>query len=124
MSLNYGKKNLKNFIDIIARVFISSIFINALPTMIFDFSYNSKYINSAGIYAFLSPFLLFSSIILIIIGVCFFILRKASNLGPILLLVFLIPTTFIIHVFAFPDIGAIIRNLSIIGVLIITILRD
>ena len=124
MFFNLRKKNLNNFIDIIARVFISSIFINALPTMIFDFSYNSKYINSTGIYQFLSPFLLFSSITLIIIGICFFIFRKASNLGPIILLVFLIPTTFIIHVFAFPDVGAIIRNLSIIGVLIITIIRD
>ena len=124
MFLNLGKKNLNNFIDTIARVFISSIFINALPTMIFDFSYNSKYINSAGIYKSLSSLFLFSSIVLIIIGVCFFIFKKESNLGPIILLVFLIPTTFIIHVFAFPDIGAIIRNLSIIGVLIITILRD
>ena len=124
MFLNLGNKNLNNFIDTIARVFISSIFINALPTMIFDFSYNSKYINSAGIYKSLSSLFLFSSIVLIIIGVCFFIFKKESYLGPIILLVFLIPTTFIIHVFAFPDIGAIIRNLSIIGVLIITILRD
>ncbi|MBO8232385.1 DoxX family membrane protein [Prochlorococcus marinus XMU1402] len=124
MFFNLRKKNLINFIDTIARVFISSIFINALPTMIFDFSYYSRYINSTGINELLSPFLLFSSITLIIIGIFLFIFRKASNLGPIILLVFLIPTTFIIHVFAFPDIGAIIRNLSIIGVLIITILRD
>ena len=124
MFFNLSRKNLKNFIDTIARVFISSIFINALPKMIFDFSYNAKYISSTGIYQFLSPFLLFSAIVLIIIGIYFFILRKKSNMGPIILLVFLIPTTFIIHVFAFPDIGAIIRNISIIGVLIITILRN
>lgn len=123
MFFNLNKINLTNFIETTARVFISSIFINALPTKIFRFKRNVDYISSTGIPEFLSPFLLVCSIALIIIGTFMFVFRKESNLGPILLLVFLIPTTLVIHVFSSPHMGGVTRNLVLIGGLIITLIR-
>ena len=123
MFFNLRKKNLTNFMDTIARVFISSIFINALPTKIFSFERNLDYISSAGIPEFLSPFFLICAILIILIGTFLFIFRKKSNLGPILLLVFLIPATLIFHVFAFPHMGGVTRNLVLIGGLIIALIR-
>ena len=123
MFFNLRNKNLKNFLDIMARTFISSIFINALPTKIFSFQRNVDYISSTGIPEFLSPFFLICAILLILIGTFLFVFRKKSNLGPLLLLIFLIPTTLIFHVFAFPHMGGVTRNLVIIGGLIIALIR-
>ena len=123
MFFNTTQINSKNFIDIIGRTFISSIFINALPSMIFRFKRNVNYISSTGIPEVFSTFFLICAIILIIIGTFLFIFRRNSNLGPIILLFFLIPTTLIFHVFAFPHMGGLTRNLVIIGGLIISLIR-
>ena len=63
------------------------------------------------------------AIICLILGSGFFIFGEDQKIGAIFLLLFLIPTTIIFHVFPFHQ-RAVFMNLGLIGGLIITALRE
>tara|TARA_B100000161_G_scaffold222101_1_gene167484 strand:- start:133 stop:312 length:180 start_codon:yes stop_codon:yes gene_type:complete len=56
-------------------------------------------------------------------GSGFFIFGENQKIGSVFLLLFLIPTTIIFHVFPFNQ-KAVLMNLGLIGGLIITAIRD
>ena len=121
--LTIRNKSIKNFLDFIARVAISSIFISAIPGKLAAFSKTVEYISSKGIPDPFASILLVGAIICLILGSGFFIFGEDQKIGAIFLLVFLIPTTIIFHVFPFHQ-RAVFMNLGLIGGLLITALRE
>ena len=63
------------------------------------------------------------AIICLILGSGFFIFGENQKIGSIFLLLFLIPTTIIFHIFPFHH-KAVLMNLGLMGGLIITALRE
>ena len=121
--LTIRNKSTKNFLDFIARVSISSIFISAIPGKLTGFSKTVGYISSKGIPDPFASILLVGAIICLILGSGFFIFGDDQKIGAIFLLLFLIPTTIIFHVFPFHQ-RAVFMNLGLIGGLLITALRE
>ena len=121
--LTIRNKSAKNFLDFIARVAISSIFISAIPGKLTGFSKTVEYISSKGIPEPIASILLVGAIICLILGSGFFIFGEDQKIGAIFLLLFLIPTTIIFHVFPFQQ-RAVFINLGLIGGLLITALRE
>ena len=118
----YKNKGIKSFLDFFSRVSISAIFISAIPDKITDFERTVDYINSKGIPEPISSVLLIGAIICLILGSAFFIFGENQKIGSIFLLLFLIPTTIIFHVFPFHQ-RAVFMNLGLIGGLIIAAIR-
>ena len=114
--------DLKQFysLNFLGRLFLSAIFINAIPGKITNFSAQAQYITSRGFPEPISKLLLFAAIILLILGSVLIIFTKKIKLGCSLLLIFLIPTTIVFHLLPFQYL-AIARNLSLMGGLIIAI---
>ena len=121
--LTIRNKSTKNFLDFIARVAISSIFISAIPGKLTGFSKTVEYISSKGIPDPIASILLVGAIICLVLGSGFFIFGEDQKIGAIFLLLFLIPTTIIFHVFPFQQ-RAVFINLGLIGGLLITALRE
>ena len=119
----YKNKSVKSFLDFFSRVSISAIFISAIPSKINGFAGTVEYISSKGIPSPISSILLVGAIICLCLGSGFFIFGKNQKIGSVFLLLFLIPTTLIFHVFPFHQ-RAILVNLGLIGGLIITALRE
>ena len=116
-------KSIKSFLDFISRVSISAIFISAIPSKVNDFERTVEYISSKGIPNSISSILLVGAIICLILGSGFFIFGENQKIGSIFLLLFLIPTTIIFHIFPFHQ-KAVLMNLGLMGGLIITALRE
>ena len=119
----FKNKSIKSLLDFFSRVSISAIFISAIPGKINGFKKTVEYISSKGIPDPISSILLVGTIICLILGSGFFIFGKNQKIGSVFLLLFLIPTTIIFHVFPF-DQRAVFMNLALIGGLIITALRE
>ena len=121
---NYFLKNkhIKSSLDFFARVSISAIFISAIPSKITNFERTVEYISSKGIPDPISSILLVGAIICLILGSGFFIFGDNQKIGSVFLLLFLIPTTIIFHVFPFHE-RALFMNLGLIGGLIIAATR-
>jgi len=115
-------KSIKSFLDFFSRVLISAIFISALPGKLNGFERTVEYISSKGIPDPISSILLVGAIICLILGSGFFIFGENQKIGSIFLLLFLIPTTIIFHIFPFHQ-KAVLMNLGLMGGLIITALR-
>ena len=115
-------RSIKSFLDFFSRVSISAIFISAIPGKINGFERTVEYISSKGIPDPISSILLVGAIICLILGSGFFIFGENQKIGSVFLLLFLIPTTIIFHVFPFHQ-RAVLMNLGLIGGLIITALR-
>ena len=116
-------KSIKSFLDFFSRVSISAIFISAIPGKINGFARTVEYISSKGIPPTISSFLLVGAIICLILGSGFFIFGKNQKIGAVFLLLFLIPTTIIFHMFPFHH-RAVYMNLGLMGGLIISALRE
>jgi uncharacterized membrane protein YphA (DoxX/SURF4 family) len=116
-------KSIKSFLDFFSRVSISAIFITAIPGKINGFERTVEYISSKGIPEPISSILLVGSIICLILGSGFFIFGENQKIGSVFLLIFLIPTTIIFHIFPFHQ-KAVLMNLALIGGLIISALRE
>ena len=116
-------KSIKSFLDFFSRVSISAIFITAIPGKINGFERTVEYISSKGIPEPISSILLVGSIICLILGSGFFIFGENQKIGSDFLLIFLIPTTIIFHIFPFHQ-KAVLMNLALIGGLIISALRE
>ena len=119
----FKNKSIKSFLDFFSRVSISAIFISAIPGKINGFERTVEYISSKGIPDPISSILLVGAIICLILGSGFFIFEENKKIGSIFLLLFLIPTTIIFHLFPFHQ-RAVLMNLGLIGGLIITALRE
>ena len=115
-------KSMKSFLDFFSRLSISAIFISAIPDKINDFETTVEYISSKGIPVPISSILLVGAIICLILGSGFFIFGENQKIGSVFLLLFLIPTTIIFHVFPFQQ-RAVLINLGLIGGLIIAAIR-
>ena len=116
-------KSFKSFLDFFARVSITAIFISAIPGKINGFEKTVEYISSRGIPDPISSILLIGAIICLILGSGFFIFGENQKIGSVFLLLFLIPTTIIFHVFPFHQ-RAVFMNLGLIGGLIIAAIRE
>ena len=116
-------KSIKSFLDFFSRVSISAIFISAIPGKVNGFERTVEYISSKGIPDPISSILLVGAIICLILGSGFFIFGKDQKIGSVFLLIFLIPTTIIFHIFPFQQ-RAVFINLGLIGGLIISALRE
>ena len=118
----FKNKSIKSFLDFFSRVSITAIFISAIPGKINGFERTVEYISSKGIPNPISSILLVGAIICLILGSGFFIFGENQKIGSVFLLLFLIPTTIIFHVFPFHQ-RAVLMNLSLIGGLIISAIR-
>ena len=119
----FKNKSIKSFLDFFSRVSISAIFISAIPGKINGFERTVEYISSKGIPDPISSILLVGAIICLILGSGFFIFGENQKIGSIFLLLFLIPTTIIFHIFPFHQ-KAVLMNLGLMGGLIISALRE
>ena len=122
-SFFFKNKGIKSFLDFLSRVALSAIFISAIPSKISGFGGTVEYISSKGIPDPIASILLVGAIISLILGSGFFIFGKNQKIGSIFLLLFLIPTTIIFHVFPFHQ-RAVFMNLGLIGGLIIAAVRE
>ena len=105
----------KNFIG---RILISAIFIYAIPGKIINFERTVEAITSKNIPPTLAPFLLLIAIICLIFGSMLFISGFKQRLGAYLLLIFIVPTTFIFHFSPF-QIKPVLMNIGLIGGLLL-----
>jgi len=119
----FRNKGIKSVLDFLSRLAISAIFISAIPGKINGFNKTVEYISSKGIPEPISSILLVGAIICLILGSGFFIFGEKQKIGSVFLLLFLIPTTIIFHVFPFHQ-RAVFINLGLIGGLVITALRE
>ena len=119
----FKNKSVKSFLDFFSRVSISAIFISAIPGKLNSFERTVEYISAKGIPDPISSILLVGAIICLILGSGFFIFGENQKIGSIFLLLFLIPTTIIFHIFPFHQ-KAVLMNLGLMGGLIITALRE
>ena len=122
-NITLKNKGIKTFLDFLARVAISAIFISAIPGKIAGFGRTVEYISSKGIPDPIASILLVGAIICLTLGSGFFIFGGNQKIGSALLLLFLIPTTLIFHVFPFHQ-RAVFMNLGLIGGLLISALRE
>ena len=116
-------RSTKSFLDFFTRLLISAIFISDIPRKIYGFEKTVEYISSKGIPDPISSILLVGAIICLILGSGFFIFGENQKIGSVFLLLFLIPTTIIFHVFPFHQ-RAVLMNLGLIGGIIISALRE
>ena len=119
----FKNKGIKTSLDFLARVAISTIFVSAIPGKIIGFERTVEYISSKGITEPIASILLVGAIICLSLGSGFFIFGETQKIGSAFLLLFLIPTTIIFHVFPFHQ-KAVLMNLGLVGGLLITALRE
>ena len=110
--------NSKKAENLIGRVLISAIFIYAIPGKIINFERTIEVLISKNIPQFIAPFLLLTAILFLIIGSILFISGFKQRLGASLLLLFIVPTTFIFHLFPFQA-KAFLMNAGLVGGLIL-----
>ncbi|CAD5980463.1 Surfeit locus protein 4 homolog [Planktothrix tepida] len=106
---------MMQFIPLIGRTFLATIFIHAAVNKIFDFANTQTMMTEKGL-----PFagvLLVGTIIVEIVGGLSLVVGYKTRLGAWLLILFLIPATFVFH--NFWDIPSekidFFKNLSIMG---------
>ena len=104
--------------NLIGRTLISAIFIYAIPGKIINFEQTVAVISNKNINPTIAAFLLVLAIICLIFGSILFITGFRQKLGAYLLLIFIVPTTFIFHFSPF-QIKAILMNSALIGGLIL-----
>lgn len=113
-TLNRGTM-LMQFIPLIGRAFLATIFIHAGINKIFDFADTQRMMTERGLP--IATVLLAGTIIVQILGGLSLVVGYKTRLGAWLLILFLIPTTFIFHNFWEVPSERIdfFKNLSIMG---------
>ena len=89
---------MKDIIDLIGRILLSFIFIFEAFDSIFYFRKTKDVMTSYGI-TFQQDLLLIGAIILLLMGGTLLLIGYRSSFGSILLLLYYIPVTFIVHSF-------------------------
>ena len=110
--------NFEKTRNLIGRILISAIFIYAIPGKIINFERTVEVISNMNIHPILAPWLLVLAVICLIFGSILFISGFKQKLGAYLLLIFIVPTTFIFHFFPF-QIKAVLMNTALIGGLLL-----
>ena len=110
--------NFEQTRNLIGRTLISAIFIYAIPGKIINFEQTVEVISNKNIHPTIAAFLLILAIICLIFGSILFITGFRQKLGAYLLLIFIVPTTFIFHFSPF-QIKATLMNAGLIGGLIL-----
>tara|TARA_B100000700_G_scaffold314765_1_gene401809 strand:+ start:1239 stop:1634 length:396 start_codon:yes stop_codon:yes gene_type:complete len=110
--------NSEKILNLIARIFISAIFIYAIPGKILNFQKTLEVITEKNIPYYLTPYLLICAILCLSLGSILFITGIQQKLGSILLLIFIIPTTIVFHFYPL-QIKSILMNLGLIGGLLL-----
>ena len=114
---------IKSSIDLLGRLFLVTTFAIAIPPKILEFESVVNSINNKGIPSPFSDVLLVCAIILLVAGIGNIVFGKDQKIGATLLLIFLVPTTLIMHFFPFQSL-AVFMNMGLIGGLIILFSRD
>ena len=78
-SITLKNKDIKTFLDFLARVAISAIFISAIPGKIAGFGKTVEYISSKGIPDPIASILLVGAIIYLTLGSGFFIFEEIKK---------------------------------------------
>ena len=107
-------------LNFLGRLFLSAIFINAIPSKITNFSTQAEYITNRGFPEPVSMVMMVGAIALLLSGTVLLIFTERIKLACSLLLIFLVPATIIFHLVPF-DLALVARNLSIIGGLLVAI---
>tara|TARA_Y100001968_G_C19242214_1_gene660043 strand:- start:250 stop:645 length:396 start_codon:yes stop_codon:yes gene_type:complete len=110
--------NFEQAKNLIGRILISAIFIYTIPGKIINFERTIDLITSKNIPPLIAQFLLIAAIFCLIIGSILFISGFRQRSGASLLLIFIVPTTFIFHLYPFQA-SAILMNAGLIGGLIL-----
>mgnify|MGYP001168044068 CR=1 FL=1 len=110
--------NKKKAMNLIGRIFISAIFVYAIPEKIFNFERTVEFIINKNIPPFIATFLLITAILFLILGSILFISGFKQRVGASLLLIFIIPTTIIFHVYPL-QLRAVLMNAGLAGGLIL-----
>ncbi|MEL6866481.1 MAG: DoxX family membrane protein, partial [Bacteroidota bacterium] len=87
---------MKNVIDLIARVLIAFIFLYEAYDSIFYFKATKQKMTSYGL-TWNQDFLLLGAIFLLLLGGILILIGYRSSFGALLLLIYWIPVTFIVH---------------------------
>ena len=105
--------NLQKWTSLLARIFLSAIFIKSGIGKIFGVAGTQQYMESSGV----PGWLLIPTIIFLLIGGLSVLVGYKARYGALVLIGFLIPTTLIFHnVFADPSQEiAFMKNLGLIG---------
>ena len=114
--------DLKRFysLNFLGRLLLSAVFINAIPGKITNFATQAEYITNRGFPEPVSMIMMVGAITLLLGGVVLLIFTERIKLACSLLLIFLVPATIIFHLIPF-QLGALARNLSLIGGLLVAI---
>ena len=112
--------DLKRFysLNFLGRLFLSAIFINAIPSKITNFAAQVEFITNRGFPEPVSMVMMVAAIALLISGAILLICTERIKLACSLLLIFLIPATIIFHLVPL-QLAALARNLSVIGGLLV-----
>ena len=108
----------KKSFDFLGRLLLATSFAFAIPSKIAQFPIFIAAIRSKGIEEQMAIILLTCAIACLICGVGFLLIEKYQKVGASLLLIFLVPTTLIMHFFPIQS-KAILTNIGLIGGLII-----
>ena len=90
---------VRKSLDVIGRICLAAVFVIAVPVKIRRFSSVAEAIAGRGIPEALSVFLLIAAIGCIVLGSLLLVFGKNQKWGASLLLLFLVPTTIIFHLF-------------------------
>ena len=108
--------------DFLGRLCLAVTFSVGIPTKIFNFHSVVNSISNQGIPPLISAVLLVAAIVCLIGGVVCLLFAEDQRIGPALLLIFLVPTTMIMHLYPLQSL-ALFMNLGLIGGLIVALTR-
>ena len=120
--MSYSAADNVKLFDFVGRAFVAFLFAMAVPGKVTGYGSTVDFIVSRGIPEPLAAFLLIAAIMVLIAGSILFVFAPNTRIGASLLLLFLVPTTLIFH--TFPVDAGFIRNLAVIGALILAITRS
>ncbi|MCB0621462.1 MAG: DoxX family protein [Saprospiraceae bacterium] len=89
---------MKDIVDLIARLFLATIFLYEAYDSIFYFKETKHTMTSYGL-TWHQDFLLVGAIILLVVGGILLLIGYRSGFGVLLLLLYWLPVTFIVHSF-------------------------
>tara|TARA_Y100001968_G_C19342900_1_gene710490 strand:+ start:275 stop:715 length:441 start_codon:yes stop_codon:yes gene_type:complete len=113
----------RKIIDFLGRFFLASTFAIAIPPKLLRFNDFVNSIVLQGIPEPFAKFLLVCAIFCLVFGVGFLLFSSDLTIGASFLLIFLIPTTLIMHIFPFQKL-AVFMNLGLIGALLLALSRS
>ncbi len=113
---------IRNIFDFVGRGFLATTFLVAIPPKIFNFPLVLDSVVSRVGNQDLAYVLLLSAILLLILGSVLIFTNKYQGIGAYLLLIFIVPTTFIFHLFPLQP-QYFFTNLGLIGGLVLLLTR-